>query len=121
MFLILWNKSPSGPESHLNIVLIAVGQDVGGELSAVDVGLDSRVLLACNEGRRRHVRSLLWSCWLLCGTLALTNHVSAEVVERVDLEAALPSVLHHDSTEVLSEQLVIGPQVQAELSGAHRR
>lgn len=55
-------------------------------------------------------------------TLALTNHVSAEVVERVDLEGALPAILlHHHSPEVLGEQLVVGPQVQAEVSGAHRR
>lgn len=53
--------------------------------------------------------------------MALTNHVSAEVVKRVDLEGSLLSVLHHHSPKILCKQLVIGPQVQAELSGAHRR
>lgn len=110
----------SCPGSHLHIVLVAVGQDVGGELGTVDVGLDPRVLLAWNEGGAREVTApvLLATAW----TLALTDHVSAEVVERVDLEGALPPILlHHHSAEVLGEQLVVGPQVQPEVSGAHRR
>lgn len=44
-------QSTSRPGSHLHIVLVTVGQDAGGELGTVDVGLDPRVLLAWNEGR----------------------------------------------------------------------
>lgn len=111
--------STSCPGSHLHIVLITVSQDVGGELGTVDVGLDSRVLLAWTEGRHSEVTVLVLLA-TAC-TLALTNHVSAKVVEPVDLEGALPAILlHHYSAEVLREQLVVGPQVQAEVSGAHR-
>lgn len=44
-------QSTSRPGSHLHIVLVTVGQDAGGELGTVDVGLDPRVLLAWNKGR----------------------------------------------------------------------
>lgn len=48
--------------------------------------------------------------------ISFTNDVSCEVVMPVERVTLLSAVLvHNHSSEILSEQLVVGPQVQSEL------
>lgn len=99
--------------ADLNVVLAAIKQDVSRELIFIHVSLNTRVLLTCNTTRSDPVPQ---TCLVHVCMMVITNNVADEVVVSVDRVVSLLSVLtHNDSPEVISEELVIGPQIQGKV------
>lgn len=99
--------------ADLHIVLATVNQDVSRELIFIHVSLNTGVLLSCNTTRSDSVpqKYLTHS-----RTLVITNDMSGEVIVSVDGVASLLSILvHNNGPEVLSEELIIGPQIQCKV------
>lgn len=99
--------------ADLNVVLAAINQDVSRELIFIHMSLNTRVLLTCNTTRSDPVPQ---KCPVHVCMMVITNNVTDEVVVSVDRVVSLLSVLaHNDSPEVISEELVIGPQIQGKV------
>lgn len=99
--------------ADLHIVLATVNQDVSRELIFINVSLNTGVLLSCNTISSD---SVLQKYLIHARTMVITNNMSGEVIVSVDGVVSLLSILvHNNGPEVISEELIIGPQIQCKV------